>query len=53
MVRKKFVLETIVFTSISQELQNEKKLNTNYLEKLFGVDLTMRKLNVVEKLLTK
>ena len=30
-----------------------KKLNTNYLEKLFGVDLTMRKLNVVEKLLTK
>ncbi len=29
-----------------------KKLNTNYLEKLFGVDLTMRKLNVVEKLLT-
>ena len=31
----------------------QKKLNTNYLEKLFGVDLTMRKLNVVEKLLTK
>ena len=30
-----------------------KKLNTNYLEKLFGVDLTMRKLNVVEKLLIK
>ena len=30
-----------------------KKLNTNYLEKLFGVDLTMRKLNVVEKLLSK
>ena len=30
-----------------------KKLHTNYLEKLFGVDLTMRKLNVVEKLLTK
>ena len=31
----------------------QKKLNTNYLEKLFGVVLTMRKLNVVEKLLTK
>ena len=31
----------------------QKKLNTNYLEKLFGLDLTMRKLNVVEKLLTK
>ena len=31
----------------------QKKLNTIYLEKLFGVDLTMRKLNVVEKLLTK
>jgi len=31
----------------------QKKLNTNYLEKLFNVDLTMRKLNVVEKLLTK
>ena len=30
-----------------------KKLNTNYLEKLFNVDLTMRKLNVVEKLLSK
>ena len=30
-----------------------KKLNTNYLEKLFGIDLTMRKLNVVKKLLTK
>ncbi len=31
----------------------QKKLNTNYLEKLFNVDLTMRKLNVVEKLLSK
>ncbi|MBP2620629.1 DUF1697 domain-containing protein [Streptococcus panodentis] len=30
-----------------------KKLNTNYLEKLFGVDLTMRKLKVIEKLLSK
>ena len=30
-----------------------KKLSTNYLEKLFNVDLTMRKLNVVEKLLSK
>ena len=30
-----------------------KKLHTNYLEKLFNVDLTMRKLNVVEKLLSK
>ena len=28
-----------------------KKLNTNYLEKLFNVDLTMRKLNVVEKII--
>lgn len=31
----------------------QKKLHTNYLEKLFNVDLTMRKLNVVEKLLSK
>lgn len=31
----------------------QKKLSTNYLEKLFNVDLTMRKLNVVEKLLSK
>ena len=31
----------------------QKKLNTNYLEKLFNVDLTMRKLNLVEKLLRK
>ena len=31
----------------------QKKLNTNYLEKLFNVDLTMQKLNVVEKLLSK
>ena len=30
-----------------------KKFSTNYLEKLFNVDLTMRKLNVVEKLLSK
>ena len=52
-VKKKFVSVTIVFTSISLELQNKKKLNTNYLEKLFNVDLTMRKLNVVEKLLSK
>ncbi|MDU3713037.1 MAG: DUF1697 domain-containing protein [Streptococcus mitis] len=33
--------------------KKKKKLNTNYLEKLFNVDLTMRKLNVVEKLLSK
>ena len=31
----------------------QKKLSTNYLEKLFNVDLTMRKLNVIEKLLSK
>lgn len=31
----------------------QKKLHTNYLEKLFNVDLTMQKLNVVEKLLSK
>ncbi|WP_162012470.1 DUF1697 domain-containing protein [Streptococcus sp. S784/96/1] len=30
-----------------------KKLNTNYLEKLLGVDMTMRKINVINKLLQK
>lgn len=30
-----------------------KKLNTNYLEKLLGVDMTTRKINVVNKLLKK
>ena len=30
-----------------------KKLNTNYLERLLGEDMTMRKINVVNKLLTK
>lgn len=30
-----------------------KKLNTNYLERLLGVDMTMRKINVVSNLLAK
>jgi len=47
-------IHVIFYQESIQSLPLEKlKIDYGYLEKLFNVDLTMRKLNVVEKLLSK
>ncbi len=50
-VKKKFVSGNHCLYLYLPRTAKQKKLHTNYLEKLFNVDLTMRKLNVVRKII--